>query len=113
MTSSAISTPTRTPMPARISRGLSLKGRRGGSAGRPAPGRLGVMDVTVAGIRRPPSFLRVQEIFELVRKLVDVAEMPVDRREADVGDLVELLQLLHHERAHVVRRDFLFRSILK
>jgi len=39
------------PMPARISRGLSLKGRRGGCGVRAGPpARLGVIDVTVAGM---------------------------------------------------------------
>src|SRR5205814_7893896 len=49
----ATNTATSTPIPARISRGLSRKGRRAGGVDRPCPVvRLGVMDVTVAGMIR-------------------------------------------------------------
>src|SRR5688500_16267544 len=91
MASSAASTPSSTTMPARISRGLSRNGRRAFCGG--AAGRLGVIEVTLAGTL----FLRVQQVLQLVRELVDVPEMPIDGREADVGHLVEALELLHHE----------------
>src|SRR5688500_18241619 len=79
-------------IPARISRGLSRNGRRGGTM---------------------RSFFRVQQIFELGHELTDVAEMPIHRRESHVRDLVELLQLLHDERADFVRADLFFRALLQ
>src|SRR5262245_56838349 len=127
MASSAISTPTRMPMPARISRGLSLKGRRGCGVRAGPPARLGVIDVTVAGIvslvrgwgpgatcqPRPRSLLRVQEILQLVRELVDIAEMTIHRRKAHVGDLVQLFELLHDEGPDVVGGDLFLLPVLE
>ena len=55
----------------------------------------------------------VQQILQLVHELADVAEVAVHRREPHVGDLVELLQLLHHERADVGGRDLLLRPLLQ
>src|SRR5204863_5489701 len=45
------------------------------------------------------SVLRVEEIFQLVGELVDVAEVPIHRGEPDVRDLIELLQFFHDEGA--------------
>ena len=59
------------------------------------------------------SFFRVQQILQLGHELADVAEMPVDRCEPHVGNLVELLQLLHDERADLVRGDFLLGALLQ
>src|SRR6185436_7075993 len=42
-----------------------------------------------------PSFPRVHEIAQLRHELLDVLELPVDRGEADVGDLVQFLQAIH------------------
>src|ERR1700682_4546150 len=39
--------------------------------------------------------------------------MSVHRREANVCDLVEALELLHHDRADLSRRDLLFRTLLQ
>ena len=39
-----------------------------------------------------------------VREVVDVAEVAIDRRKAHVGDLIELLQLRHHQRAELACR---------
>ena len=79
--------------------------------------RRGVIDVTVAGMMPPSgdgaSFLRVQQILQLVHELADVAEVAVDRGEAHVRHLVEPLQLLHHERADVGGRDFLLGPLLQ
>src|SRR5262245_24496999 len=91
----------RTPMPARISRGLSRSGRRPlGASGGPLD-RFGVMVVAVAGItcnhegtktRRSSSLLLdVQEVVQLAHELVDVAEMTIHRRETDVRHFVEFL----------------------
>src|SRR5262249_51463781 len=59
------------------------------------------------------SLFDVQQILQLVHELADVAEMPVDRREADVRHFVELLQLLHDERADLGGADFALLSLLK
>src|SRR6185436_18379728 len=40
-----------------------------------------------------PSLPRFDQIAELRHELLDVLELPVNRREAHVGDLVELLEL--------------------
>src|SRR5687768_15231835 len=82
---------SRTIMPARMSRGLSRSGRRGGTI----------------------LFFRVQQILELRHELANVAEMPVDGGEANVGNFVELLELLHDERTDFVRADFFFRALLQ
>src|SRR6188508_1786073 len=82
-------------MPARMSRGLSRNDRRGGT------------------MVSPVSFLGVQQILQLGHELADVAEVPVNGRETDVRDLVELLQFLHDERADLVGGDFLLRSLLQ
>src|SRR5262245_49230061 len=44
----------------------------------------------------------LQQALHLVHELVDVLELPVDGGEAHVGDLVELLQVLHHELAQLL-----------
>src|SRR5262252_8337713 len=97
-TSIATSAATRTPIPARISRGLSRNGRRRGDAGsRSAEGAgLGVIDVTVTDMIRGRSLF--QQILQFAHELADVAEVPVDRRESDVRHLVQLLQLFHDVR---------------
>src|SRR5687768_16106499 len=82
---------SRTIMPARMSRGLSRSGRRGGTI----------------------LFFRVQQVLELCHELADVAEMPVDGCEADVGHFIELLELLHHECTDFVRADFFFCALLQ
>src|SRR5262249_49650602 len=61
----------------------------------------------------PPSFLRVEQFLQFVRKLVDVAEMTIHRREPDVRDFIEALELLHHERADLGGRDFLLGALLE
>jgi len=43
----------------------------------------------------------------------DVAKVPVDGREADIGDLVERLQFLHHRCADFRCADFAFRPLLE
>src|SRR5829696_811749 len=40
-----------------------------------------------------------------IPEILDIREALVDRREADVGDLVELAQLLHHHLAQPARVD--------
>src|SRR5262245_62174997 len=95
-------------MPARISGGLSRNGRRGLAGGpgsverRGVPGVIAVTDAGMAG----DSLLHVEEIVQLAHELADVAELTVHGREAHVGDLVQLLQLLHHEAAHFRGGDF-------
>ena len=52
-----------------------------------------------AALRRRLDFL------QRIAEVGDVLEAAVDRREADVGDLVELVELLHHHLADLPRRD--------
>ena len=100
----ATSAATRTAMPARISRGLSRNGRRGGRGGGAGAlaRRASRRDRRDGRRHRPvlaspslapawPSTPCVQQVLQLVHELADVAEMPIDRREAHVGHLVELL----------------------
>src|SRR5215212_461832 len=84
---------TRTIMPARMSRGLSRSGRRGGAIF--------------------SSLFRVQQILELRHELPDVAEMPVHGCEPHIRDFIELLELLHDERPDLVRADLFFRALLQ
>ena len=63
--------------------------------------------------RRSASFLDVQQVLQLAHELADVAEVAIHRGEPHVGDLVEPLQLLHHERADFGRRDLLLRPLLQ
>src|SRR5499427_13469 len=99
-------------MPARISRGLSRNGRRGVAVVPAAPvERLGLIDVTVAGIRG--SLLHVQEFVQLTHEFAHVAELTVHGREPHVRDLVQLLQLLHDETADFGRRDFFLGALLQ
>src|SRR5574338_357751 len=51
-----------------------------------------------------PGVLAAQRI-ELLREPVEVAEVAVDRREADVGHLIERAQLWQHALADLARRD--------
>src|SRR5436190_10604815 len=114
-TMSATSASASTVIPARISRGLSRNRRRGGDGLRPGAGAVDgrdAIDVTVAGTRLPSLFC-VQQILQFRHELADVAEVPVDRRETDVRDLVEMLQLFHHERADVGRRHLPLGPILQ
>src|SRR5205807_1783373 len=53
------------------------------------------------------------ELIDLAFEFADVAELPVDRREPHVGDLVDAAQLLHDERADVGRPDFPLRPVLQ
>src|SRR5687767_923089 len=63
-------------------------------------------------IRRPPRST-LFPYTTLFRSLVDVLELPVDGGEAYVGDLVELLQVLHHEIAQLEGRDLLLRPLVQ
>src|SRR5882724_9505098 len=106
----ATSAATSTAIPARISRGLSRNGRRRSAEGlRPGPvERLGVIDVTVAGINRA-SFFQIEQIVQLTHELADVTEVAINGRKPDIRDFVQLLQLFHDERTDFRRRNFLFR----
>src|SRR5688572_2541636 len=59
------------------------------------------------------SVLGAEEILELAHELAHVAERAVDGRKAHVGDLVEALQLLHHDRPDFFGAHFLFRPVLE
>src|SRR5262245_54952024 len=59
------------------------------------------------------SFLGVQQLFQLVGKLVDVAKMTIHRREPHVRHFIEPLEFLHYEAADVRRGDFLLRPVLQ
>ena len=57
--------------------------------------------------------LSALELVDLALELADVAELPVDRREADVGHLVDAAQLVHDPRADVGRLDLALGTILQ
>src|SRR5690349_4375664 len=46
------------------------------------------------------------ELLDLLAERLHVLEFPIDRSEAHVGHLVELLQLAHHQLADLARRHF-------
>src|SRR5215469_8468861 len=48
------------------------------------------------GARCGRFFALTDEVFKLVHELVDVLERSIDRREADIRDLIYLVQLFHH-----------------
>ena len=51
---------------------------------------------------------RMRDFTHQVGKRVDVFEVAIDRREADVGHLVDLLQFLHDHLADLLRRNLTF-----
>src|SRR5262245_40274780 len=59
------------------------------------------------------SFLGVQQLFQLVGKLVDVAKMTIHRREPHVRHFIEPFQFLHYETADIGGRDLFVRPILQ
>ena len=58
----------------------------------------------------PPVFL---ELTEHGFEVLGLAEIPIDRGEADIGDVVELAQMLHHDLADRFRRNLGFATALK
>src|SRR6266511_1373011 len=86
----------RIAMPTRMSRGLSRNGRRTDTTGMAAA-----------------LFLGIQQILQLAHELADVPEVPVHRRKAYIRDLVQVLQLLHDERADLGGGDLLLRPLLQ
>src|SRR5262245_57554777 len=59
------------------------------------------------------SSFRLPQLVDLARELPDVAKLPVDRREPDVGDLIELFELLHQPRADLFGRHLPLRALLQ
>ena len=51
--------------------------------------------------RRLGRLVVLDQVLHLVHELGDVLELAVHRGEAHVGDLVELLQVLHHDLAQL------------
>src|SRR5262249_26158645 len=45
--------------------------------------------------------------------ILRLAEIAIDRREADIGDVVELAQMLHHHLADGLRRDVAFAEVFQ
>src|SRR5688572_27599196 len=58
------------------------------------------------------SLLCVQPVLHSGHDLADVAKVPVHRREANVGDLVEPLELFHDQRAHFLGAHLLLGPFL-
>src|SRR5215470_11486681 len=58
-----------------------------------------LMDATIVGS------LALLELAHRLAEILDVLEAPIDGSKADVGDLVELVELLHHHLADLARRD--------
>src|SRR5215208_6859804 len=59
------------------------------------------------------SVLGAEEILELAHELAHVTERAIDGGKAHVGDLVEALQLLHHDGPDFFGAHLLFRTILE
>src|SRR4029079_11887124 len=59
------------------------------------------------------SILGAEQVLELAHEFADVAERAVHGRKAHVGDLVEALQLLHHDRPAFFGPHFLFGAVLE
>src|SRR4029453_2325968 len=59
-----------------------------------------------------PRLLALHQAAQLVHELVDVVELPVDRREPHVSDLVQLAQAIHHPLADDARLDLPVRALL-
>src|SRR5262245_22423141 len=59
------------------------------------------------------SILGAEKVLELAHELAHVAERAIHRRKAYVGDFIEALQLLHHDRPDLLCTHFLFRTILE
>src|SRR5688572_14866569 len=54
-----------------------------------------------------------EKVLELAQELVHVLELSVDRREADVGDLVELAEAVHDARSDVGRRHLTLLGVVQ
>src|SRR5687767_1574598 len=102
---------SRMMIPARISGGLSRKGRRPGATA------AGLTSVLLRGFAVATSLflgvLRALQRPHLVREIVDVAEIAIHRCKAHVRDLIELLQLRHHERAELAPRNLALGTIVE
>src|SRR5216683_1491700 len=55
--------------------------------------------VTRLSLRAGLGAARAQDLLDLTLNLLEVHELPVDRREPDVGDLVEVAEAVHHHLA--------------
>src|SRR5688572_29264892 len=88
-------------------RGAALR-RRGGGTARADAGDRGSVTATIVVERLlSPLVFRAQQILELVHELAHVAEGSINRGKADVRDLVQPLQLLHHDPANFFGAHFL------
>src|SRR4051812_14343304 len=94
-------------MPSRIRRGLSRKGRR--SAGTVRTGIVGRR----ASRTVVTSSLRLLQLVDLAFELTDVAKLTIDRCEANVRDLIQLLQFLHQARANLLGRHLALGPLLQ
>ena len=68
--------------------------------------------------RRPFLFcvgdlLLVEQFRDFVDERADVLELTVDRRKADIGDFVDVLEFFHGELADLPGGDFLFEGVLE
>src|SRR5213593_2110950 len=53
------------------------------------------------------------EALDLLDELADVLELPVDRGEADVGDRVQALQMVHHYPAELLAADLFLGALVQ
>src|SRR3954447_21565779 len=111
----AASAPKRRTIPSRIRRGLSRNGRRSGGVGAVdltgSVGRRASRTVVIAPCSR--STLRFLQFVDFALELPDVAELAVDGRKPDVGNLIELFQLLHQAGANLLGRHLAFVPLLQ
>src|SRR6185312_1564 len=56
--------------------------------------------------RDDPGVVLAGELAEHRLEILGLAKIAIDRGEADIGDVVELAQMLHHDLADRFRRDF-------
>src|SRR6185295_2919282 len=70
---------------------------RAARAARPAARPRSPRSCGASTVRSRARVAAFEDRLELVQELRDVLELAVDAGEADVGDLVEVLELLHHQ----------------
>src|SRR5207302_3862886 len=90
-----------------VSRGAQSHGAEGGGAEAVARRKARDVDDGIELYRgdRSASLFAAQQLVDLVFDLLQVHEGTVDGGKPDVGDFIEAAQLVHHQLAHLARRN--------
>src|SRR5262245_23544685 len=88
--------------------------RGGGAAGLAGVGDLRSVTATnIPAGPKDPLLFRVEQVFQLAHELADVAEVTIHGSKTHVSDLVETLELVHHQLADFVRPHLFLGTFLQ